>query len=247
MTKNRETRRREIRAATIGGKPGVTLHAVTTGVVDDYGSFWMPDAFDESLGRRLPTLCWAHDWSEPLGPAVAFRAGANGPEVDFVFSEFEAVPMARRAHTQVNDGTIRDCSVGFWNAKRRDPTDEERAAYPGIREVIERAELDEVSLVLRGAVPGAKVLAVRSGAATIDMDAFMEIARRKAAGELTDAEAKAAIGLLADEVDALDIPNAPVEDLTEDPEANAAAAAEMAALEADADAALGLLGPDHWF
>lgn len=232
MSKKREVRRGEIRAATVNGKPGVTLHVTVPGVVDDYGTLWAADAFDESLGRRLPTLCWAHDWSEPLGPAVDFRAGTNGPEVDFAFSDFDAVPMARRAHTQVGDGTIRDCSVGFWNARRRDPTNEERAAHPGIREVIERADLDEVSLVLRGAVPGAKVLAVRSGGATIDIDAVLEVARRKAAGELTDAEARAAVELLAE------APAGAVELLAEDEGDDDDAPSIDEAFEAAADAAL---------
>jgi HK97 family phage prohead protease len=184
-----------IRAADIDGRPGVTLHAIKPGVVDDYGTLWEPDTFDESLAQRLPTLCWAHDWSEPLGPAVDYRTGADGPEIDFVFSDPDAVPIARRAHAQVSDGTIRDCSVGFWGAERRDPTDAERKQYPGIREVIYRANLDEVSLVLRGAVPGAKVLAVRG----VPIDAVIDLARRKADGEISLEEAKAALELLNEE------------------------------------------------
>jgi HK97 family phage prohead protease len=195
MTTKRETRKAEIRAATVDGKPGVTLQAITTGVVDDYGSWWMPDAFDESLEQRLPTLCWSHDWSEPLGPATGFRTGDTGPEIDFSFSDFDAVPMARRAHAQVGDGTIRDCSVGFFAAQRRDPTPEEEAQYPGIREVILKAQLDEVSLVLRGAVPGAKVLAMRAG--KIAVDAAVDLARRVQDGEITSEQAKAALDLLA--------------------------------------------------
>lgn len=152
----------EIRATDVAGKPGVTLHAIRPGVVDDYGSLWSADAFDAALGTRLPVLCWSHDWTDPLGPAVGYRTGPDGPDVDFVFSDFDAVPQARRAHAQVMDGTIVDCSVGFSNTRRRDPTPEEVAQYPGVREVILSADLDEISLVMRGAVPGAKVLAVRS-------------------------------------------------------------------------------------
>lgn len=195
MNRKRETRKAEIRAATVDGKPGVTLHVIRTGVVDDYGSYWQPDAFDASLEARMPTLCWSHDWSEPLGPAVGFRTGDDGPEIDFLFSDFDAVPMARRAHAQVSDGTIQDCSVGFWDAQRRDPTDDERAAHPGIKEVIERAQLDEVSLVLRGAVPGAKVLAVRG--AKVAVDAAVDLARRVQEGEITQEQAKTALDLLA--------------------------------------------------
>lgn len=191
----RETRKAEIRAASVDGKPGVTLHAIRPGVVDDYGSLWAADAFDESLATRMPTLCWAHDWSEPLGPAVDYETSDDGPSIRFTFSDFEAVPMARRAHAQVSDGTIQDCSVGFWNAQRRDPTDDEKRDHPGIREVIEKAQLDEVSLVLRGAVPGAKVLAVRG--AKVAVDAAVDLARRVQEGEITQAEAKAALDLLA--------------------------------------------------
>lgn len=235
MTKNRETRRgfAEIRAADIDGKPGVTLHAIRPGVVDDYGSLWAADAFDESLSRRLPTLCWSHDWSEPLGPAVGYRVGPDGPEIDFVFSDFDAVPSARRAHAQVGDGTIRDCSVGFWNAKRRDPSDDERAAHPGIREVIESAELDEVSLVLRGAVPGATVVSVRSG--QVPVDAVVEIARRKAAGEISAEEAKAAIDLLADAADA------PAAESVETEETGEVVEVEELVSDADVEAALALV------
>lgn len=201
---SREFRKRlaRIRAASIDGQPGVTLHCIRPGVVDDYGSLWMPDTFDASLAERMPTLCWSHDWSEPLGPPIGFRTTSDGPEVDFVFSDFDAVPMARRAHAQVIDGTIEDCSVGFSNVRRRDPTDEEKAQYPGIREVIEEATLDEVSLVLRGAVPGAKVLAVRSSTGeqvTVPEDDVVAIARRVNSGELSFEDGRTAVALLADE------------------------------------------------
>lgn len=190
----------EIRAEA-DGTPSVTLQCIKPGVVDDYGSVWKADAFDESLGQRLPTLCWAHDWSEPLGPGMEAMPGRGGPKVRFNFSNFDAVPMAKRAHAQVADGTIRDCSVGFSNTQRRDPTEGERAKYPGVREVIEKATLDEVSLVLRGAVPGAKVLSVRSArmadGSTVDMEAVMQVARDIAAGKYTQAEGKVAIELLS--------------------------------------------------
>lgn len=201
-TKQRETRAGliEIRAVDEGGKPGVSLHVIRPGVVDDYGSLWNPHCFDESLATRMPTLCWSHQWSEPLGPATGYTTSDDGPTVDFTFSDFDAVPMARRAHAQVVDGTIRDCSVGFSSTQRRDPTDAERQQYPGVREVIEKATLDEVSLVLAGAVPGAKVLAVRSaegGTLTVDEDAFVAVARKVAAGDMTVAEGKAALELAA--------------------------------------------------
>lgn len=157
----REIRRGQVRAKA-GGKPGVTLKVITPYVVDDYGSCFMPDTFDESLAKRGPVLCWSHDWEDPLGPYVGHRKDVDGtPIIDFLFSSFDAVPRARQAHAQVLDGTIRDCSVGFSNTQRRKPTDAEAQKWPGVREIITKADLDEVSLVVRGAVPGATVLDAR--------------------------------------------------------------------------------------
>lgn len=221
----RSVRNVEIRATEVDGKPGVTLHAIRPGVVDDYGSVWMPDTFDESLAQRLPTLCWAHDWSEPLGPGVDYETGEDGPAIRFAFSDFDAVPIARRAHAQVADGTIQDCSVGFYNATRRDPTEQERKAYPGVKEVILKAQLDEVSLVLRGAVPGAKVLAVRG--AKVAVDAAVDLARRVQEGEITQDQAKAALDLLAtDDTPAEEEPPSPL-------------VVDHVALDAEIDAVLG--------
>lgn len=215
----RETRRTSLRAADIGGRPGVTLKVITPYVVDDYGSVFMPDAFDESLATRAPVLCWAHEWEEPLGPYVSHMADTDGaPVVDFAFSDFEAVPQSRRAHAQVGDGTIRDCSVGFSDTVRRSPTEDEIKLWPGVREVITKASLDEVSLVLRGAVPGAKVLSMRSGG-QVPIDAVVELAKRVSAGELTEADARAALDLLgtpAEGVQPVEAPVVEVPDMTAD-------------------------------
>jgi HK97 family phage prohead protease len=152
-----------IRAVEVDGKPGVRLQILTYRVVDSWGSLWLPGCLDETLNERMPQICWAHQWEEPLGRGFKWEPGDSGPFVEFYFDDFDAVPEARRAYAQVQSGTIDDCSVGFdWDYRWRPPTDEEKALYPGVREVIERAELNEVSLVLRGAVPGAKVLAYRS-------------------------------------------------------------------------------------
>jgi HK97 family phage prohead protease len=198
MTTTRRMKGVEVRALTLpDGTPGVVLQAIAPGVVDDYGSLWEPHAFDDSLATRLPTLCWSHDWSEPLGPGVDYETSDDGPRVSFRFSDFDAVPQARRAHAQVTDGTIQDCSVGFSQVQRRSPTDAEEKQFPGIREVIEQATLDEISLVLRGAVPGAKVLSVRTAAGVVEESLVLDLARKVTAGEITKDEALVALDLAA--------------------------------------------------
>jgi len=184
--------------ATGDGAPGVTLQAITPNIVDDYGSVFTPDCFDRSLEERGPVLCWAHNWADPIGHPVRYDTGDSGPTVSFEYDDFDAVPRAKQANAQVRSGTIQDCSVGFSNTKRRDPTDDELVMWPGCREVIFEADLDEVSLVLRGAVPGAKVVAYRSGerAVTVPIDAVTELARKVNAGELTEEDALTALDLL---------------------------------------------------
>jgi len=196
---HRAIRGAQIRAVTEDGQHFIDLQIITPNVVDDYGSVWMEDCFDRSLDERMPTLAWAHDWSEPIGRGVSWsREPGEGPVVRFRLDDFDAVPTARRAFAQVQSGTIDDCSVGFSNTQRRDPTGDEVTKWPGVREVIESADDDEVSLVLRGAVPGAKVVAYRSGerAVTVPIDAVTELARKVNAGELTEEDALTALDLL---------------------------------------------------
>ena len=233
---HRAIRGAQIRAVTEDGQHFIDLQIITPNVVDDYGSVWMEDCFDRSLDERMPTLAWAHDWSEPIGRGVSWsREPGEGPVVRFRLDDFDAVPTARRAFAQVESGTIDDCSVGFSNTQRRDPTGDEVTKWPGVREVIESADDDEVSLVLRGAVPGAKVVAYRSGqrAVTVPIDAVTELARRVNAGELTEEDALTALDLLGVDDDQGDD-----EGDDDDGAGDAAADAALDELEAAADAAL---------
>lgn len=208
----RETRRAGggIRLSTDDdGVRYLTVRAVTPNVVDDYGSLWNPHAFDEAVARRMPTLTWGHSWLEPLGRADQYEPSDDGPLIRFRLDDQEAVPMVRRLVAQVESGTLDDVSVGFSNVTRRAPTADEQRAFPGVREVIEQADLDEVAAVLRGAVPGAKVLALRSAGgaeATIPLETVLDLGRQVAAGELSREEAVAAAQLAA----ALQAPEVPV-------------------------------------
>ncbi len=200
--------RGEIRAtADESGVHYLTLQAITPGVADDYGSVWDPHCFDRSLAERLPTLAWGHDWTNPIGRACGYETSDDGPTIRF---RLDSIPEAERAWQQCQPGpngeppTIDDCSVGFSNCERRDLEPEEMAKYPGGREYMIDADLDECSLVLRGAVPGAKVLALRAKggrmAAEVDSEFVVELARRVQAGELTEDEARIAIDLAAADV-----------------------------------------------
>lgn len=208
--------------------------AVTYDTVDDFGTIWLPGVFDKALTERMPTMLYGHDWenlSHVLGKGIDHRqtpvdVGPPGVDVLLEFDDPEYVPMVRQAMWQVEHKTLKDVSVGFvreeW-LRSADLTQEQRSM--GGKEAMQSAGMDDLSLVVRGAVAGAQIRG-RRGKGTVDLDAVLEIAKRKAAGELTDEEAKAAIDLLVDgdpdeapEGDEKPPPNEqpePVEDLTED-------------------------------
>lgn len=202
---------------------GRTLEAVvlTYNTIDDYNTRFRPGCFTDSLEARMPRICWAHRWDEPLGRWVDYRDTATELTLIGELDDFDAVPMARRASAQLQSGTIDQFSVGFM---REDDAPVDPEEVGGVRGVVDitKGQLDEASLVLVGAVPGTKLLAVRAGL-MVPEAAVVDLARKVAAGELTKDEAKVALDLLADDPD-------PDPDGDEPPEPDAA---ELEALDSE--------------
>lgn len=213
------------------GPASVTLQLIVPNVVDDYGSVWGARSLDKGLETRLPVLCWSHDWSDPLGAGHDWEGSDNGPMVNFRFDDFDAVPRAKQAHAQLRSKTIQDCSIGFSRVKDGtvEPTDRQKSDLPGIREYLAEAVAEETSLVIRGAVPGAKVLAVRSmtgTVGTVSEEFVVDLGRKVAAGDITMAEALIAVDLAAG--------GTPIEQETFDIAASQAEVAEAEQLLAEA-------------
>lgn len=187
------------------------------GVVDDYGTMWTPGVFKDYLAERMPRIAWAHDWSEPLGRYVDFTDTSESLTLVGEFDDFDAVPRARQAYAQLQSGTIDQFSVGFVRKKwlnESELSDGERSA--GAVERMVKADLPETSPVLQGAVPGTQLVGVRSvrmaNGLVVPEDLVIDLGRKVDAGELTEAQAKAALKLAAgdtppkepdDELDAL--------------------------------------------
>lgn len=242
MTRERRIFRGEFRDVPGSNGRQKWATAVTYNTVDTYGTLWRPGVFDEALGERMPVVLYGHDWSSlnhVLGAGIDWRqtpadVGPAGVDVLIEFlADDEHAERAMRllAKDATSAGPVlRDVSVGFerreW-ARRSDLTADELKM--GAEEAMIRAGMDELSLVVAGAVPGAQV---RSALGAVDLDAVVEIARRKAAGDLTDAEARAALDLLAG------APTAPSDD--EGDEELPLAAELDADLDAALDAALDL-------
>jgi HK97 family phage prohead protease len=247
--------RPEIRA--VDGSNGRQFWAMPLAyeVVDDYGTIWTQGVFTRSVEERMPTLLYGHDWSDVtniLGRAIDYRDLPEGPQTLFELTDFDAHPHTRQVAAQINEGTMVDMSVGFdrrrWAGPGSDEKlsaqDAEQRGPTGVRAVerMYEADWDETSLVVRGAVPGAKVLSgVRMALVrlrgemertkVLEFEHVVELAKRKAAGELTDDELNVALELLAtDDTPVIPEPEVEVEDVQAD-DGIAEAAEALEALE----------------
>lgn len=194
MRPQRETRAYHSEIRAVPEDPGrFEALVVVYGILDDYGTIFDPGCFTESIEARLPRITWAHSWSEPLGRYVDFRDSDEGLTLIGEFDDFDAVPRARQAYAQLLSGTIDQFSVGFHSIDRYE---EDGVVH------FRKVGLDEVALVLVGAVPGTKLLAVRSsiGVREVPEDLVIDLAKQVARGDLTQEAAKVAIDLAAGEV-----------------------------------------------
>lgn len=158
----------------------------TYNTVDDYGSIWLPGCWTESLNRKLPKSVWAHDWADPIGQVVSFSDNTKQLRVTIQFSDFDAVPRARQAHRQMMDGDIDELSFGFELNEWSFVEGGKDGVPEGAREKVTRATMYEVSPVLVGAVPGTKVLSVRSvnSEGSIEISKAGDVLTLLAAGEI---------------------------------------------------------------
>lgn len=196
LQRQHRTVQAQIRATPDGVQGRFLATVLRYNVVDDYDTAFAPGVFDASLAARMPRIVWAHDWSDPLGRWTG-RDLSDDSALRLVgeMDDFDAVPQARRAWAQMESGTIDQFSVGFM------PEDALPAVIDGEEVLLfTRGRLDEVSLVLVGAVPGTELLAMRShpiivrdpqAGAVVDVEVAGGLLVALASGEVTLAEALA--------------------------------------------------------
>jgi len=174
-------------------------------VLDDYRTVFDPEVFRESLEERLPRITWGHDWADVLGQYVDYKDTREHLELvgqldlDMIDgTATPAVPRAHQARAQLRSRTITDFSVGFRRTKDGVYKDDDGVEH------FRSARLDEVALVLAGAVPGTELLAVRNtkmvrtqAGLVVPEETVVSLAKLIAAGELTREEANIALDLAA--------------------------------------------------
>lgn len=178
MTEHRLIRGGTVRATTApDGARTVIARVVTYGVRDSYDTIFDAGCFSESLRQKWPVFVWAHEWSEPIGRAVeVVRDDDTALALRFRLDDPATVPRAGQAFAQMKSGTLDEFSVGFQRISSYQ--DDEGITH------FAKARLDEVSVVLAGAVPGTELLAVRSKRATGD-DWYARLRRDLRAGRIT--------------------------------------------------------------
>lgn len=173
---------------------GYSAVVVVYDVTDDYETRFQPGVFARSLGERMPQNTWGHSWSDVIGRMDDVLEDSDARlrahfrlDLDMIpGTDRPAVPRAYQAQAQLRSGTLTDVSVGFSR---------EQSVLGGDDRIeFIRAELDEVGLVLRGAVPGAEVDGLRHR--RVSVDELAKLAQRIEAGTLTEAEALRAIQLI---------------------------------------------------
>lgn len=150
-------------------------------VVDDYRTLFAPGLFRESLEARLPRVVWAHDWAEPLGRYIDYDDTATHLDLIGEFDDFDDVPRARQAYAQLKSGTIDEFSVGFMPMDGEEVMIDEEYYFR-----FTRARLDEVSLVLAGAVPNTKLLALRQSEMSLVRSPVLTVPKDFAAQTILD-------------------------------------------------------------
>jgi HK97 family phage prohead protease len=196
MREHRTLHHVEIRASD--DTPGLFEAVVMRyGTVDDYDTVFEAGCFAKSLAARLPRLTWSHDWADLVGRVVDYKDTDEALtivgqlDLDMVTDTLPAVPRAHQAHAQLRSGTVDNFSVGF----RRTSTKEVDG-----RTHFTEAVLDEVALVLSGAVPGTELVGVRTIprlGREVPESLVIDLAKQVAAGELTKEAAQVALDLAA--------------------------------------------------
>jgi HK97 family phage prohead protease len=160
-------------------------------VRDSYDTTFGSDCFRESFEKRLPAIVWQHQLTEPIGHTLSAQVTSSGNEIVGQFSRFDAVPLAHRAFSQIEDGSLKDTSFGFVRQ-----ADEKHPELRGVTRIT-KATMQEWSPVTIGAIPGAGVTGTRADNQNTDEEASIvpptltEILELQRARIITDLEARA--------------------------------------------------------
>ena len=104
------------------------------------------DRGPESNTNRKIVFLWQHETDEPIGRPLKIEEREDGAYAVIQLSDFDAVPLAKRAYSQLKDGTLNQFSFGFSYVWDKVEYDEELDAF-----IVKEVKLYEISVVTFGA------------------------------------------------------------------------------------------------
>ena len=121
---------------------------------DSAGDILVKGCFAKSINERGPqsatnrkiAFLWQHDMYDPIGKVLEIEELDDGAYATVRLSDFDAVPNAKRAYSQLSDGVLNQFSFGFEYIWDKMEYDEEKDAF-----IIQEVKLHEVSVVTLGA------------------------------------------------------------------------------------------------
>lgn len=154
--KNRQLFKLTVKEASVvdEDKHVIEVKFASFGNVDSDGDLLVKGCFAKSINDRGPesstnrkiAFLWQHDMRDPIGKILKIDEREDGAYATVQLSDFDAVPNAKRAYYQLQEGTINQFSFGFNYIWDKMEYDEEKDAF-----IIMEVKLYEISVVTMGA------------------------------------------------------------------------------------------------
>lgn len=137
-----------------GEKHVIEIKFASYGNIDSDGDVLVRGCFGKSISERGPesvtnrkiAFLWQHDMKDPIGKILCIEEREDGAYATVRLSSFDAVPNAKRAWYQLNDGDINQFSFGFEYVWDKVEYDENVDGF-----IVREVKLFEVSVVTLGA------------------------------------------------------------------------------------------------
>lgn len=154
--KNRQLFKLTVKEASVvdEDKHVIEVKFASFGNVDSDGDLLVKGCFAKSINDRGPesstnrkiAFLWQHDMRDPIGKIMKIEEREDGAYATVQLSDFDAVPNAKRAYYQLQEGTLNQFSFGFNYIWDKVEYDEEKDVF-----IIMEVKLYEISVVTMGA------------------------------------------------------------------------------------------------
>ena len=141
--------------------------SVYSPVADSYGDCIAPGCFSETIkawdekGKHIP-LVWNHNMDDPeliIGQVDKIEDDEHGP---LMTAHFYDTAKAQAARNLMKEGSVYQFSYAYSVDAAREPNENEKAADPNIRQVLESVSLMEITVTPTPAQPLAEMASIKS-------------------------------------------------------------------------------------